>query len=145
MYTEKAENGSTINYRLHRASTYTGGSMSLFTVTNATAFILYGDLNWDHLGVFVTVEPLIPSIPVPSSNQSSSVEWEPDPNDPARMRSANDSSSYYEMQNILYFESGLDRDKAYDVTVLKPDMKLGNHQSAFGLRYMDIFDAKPNR
>ncbi|KAK1221982.1 hypothetical protein PQX77_015199, partial [Marasmius sp. AFHP31] len=72
-----------------------------FTVNSTSAFILWGSLWQDHYPKRVTISP------------------DPRPNDSGAPKSTDmyDVSQYFDYQQVLYWESGLDRNKEYTVEV----------------------------
>ncbi|THH32963.1 hypothetical protein EUX98_g1184 [Antrodiella citrinella] len=98
--------------------TNTAGESVSFTLSNTTAFFLRGALNNDHGPKTVTITP--------NSNPAQ-----------ARNASFNDASSVLEFNQIVYWESGLDRDENY--TVLVTDAGITGSTS-FSISSLDIID-----
>lgn len=95
--------------------TNTAGESVSFTLQNATAFFLYGADNLDHGSKTVSVTP--------SSNPSE-----------ARTALINDQSSALDFRQILYWESGLNRDDTYTIEITE----VGG--TAFSFSSLDILD-----
>ncbi|TCD60918.1 hypothetical protein EIP91_009291 [Steccherinum ochraceum] len=96
-----------------------GDSVS-FTVTQTTAFFLYGAVNADHLPKTVSITP--------SSNPSQ-----------IRRTIINDFSSALDFKQILYWESGLDRDETYTVQIAQ----IGPGETSLSFSSLDLLDGGP--
>ncbi|TCD60919.1 hypothetical protein EIP91_009292 [Steccherinum ochraceum] len=96
-----------------------GDSVS-FTVTQTTAFFLYGAVNADHLPKTATITP--------SSNPSQ-----------IRRTIINDFSSALDFKQILFWESGLDRDETYTVQIAQ----IGPGETSLSFSSLDLLDGGP--
>lgn len=96
-------------------STYTQGNSVSFTLVQTNAFFLWGTVNHDHGPKTATITP---------SNSSGE----------ARATPLNDFSSLLDLKQIIYWESGLDRDQNYTVTVTQTD------PGGFSFSSLDIID-----
>ncbi|TCD60917.1 hypothetical protein EIP91_009290 [Steccherinum ochraceum] len=114
---ELQPDGSTIILPRQMVTNTAGESVS-FTLQNATAFFLYGADNLDHGSKTVSVTP--------SSNPSE-----------ARTALINDQSSALDFRQILYWESGLNRDDTYTIEITE----VGG--TAFSFSSLDILDGGP--
>ncbi|TCD68536.1 hypothetical protein EIP91_010461 [Steccherinum ochraceum] len=88
-----------------------------FTLSNTTAFFLYGAVNSDHHPKSVSI--------VPASNLNL-----------IRRAIINDTSSALDFKQILYWESGLDRDEAYTVQIAQ----IGPEETSMSFSSLDIID-----
>jgi hypothetical protein len=100
-------------------STNKNGASVAFTISKTSAFFLWGTLNRDHGNKTVTLTSangtLSKSIPI------------------------NDYSSILDFNQIIYWESGLDREQTYLVTItVEPDSIISlNH---LGFANLDLID-----
>lgn len=95
--------------------TFTQDESVSFTLMQTNAFFLWGAVNFDHGPKTATITP----------NNSS---------EEARTISLNDFSSLLDFKQIIYWESGLDRDQNYTVTITQ------TAPGAFSFSRLDIID-----
>jgi len=95
--------------------TNAGGATVSFTLTNTSAFFLWGAVNNDHT-------PKIATLSSQKDGQLKNV-------------SIDDSSSSFDFTQILYWESDLDRNETYTVQVTNVD-----NSKYFSFSSLDIID-----
>ncbi|KAK7053008.1 hypothetical protein VNI00_004329 [Paramarasmius palmivorus] len=113
---------STLLSPSHEMYTNKNGASVAFTISKTSAFLLWGTLNRDHGNKSVTLTSangsLFKSIPI------------------------NDYSSILDFDQIIYWESGLDREQTYLITItVEPDSIISlNH---LGFANLDLIDSGP--
>ncbi|TCD60920.1 hypothetical protein EIP91_009293 [Steccherinum ochraceum] len=112
-------NGTTTPFPRQMLTADPGDSVS-FTLSNTSAFFLYGAVNSDHHPKTVSI--------VPASNANL-----------IRRTMINDYSSALDFKQILYWESGLDRDETYTVRIAQ----IGPGETSLSFSSLDIIDGGP--
>ena len=99
--------------------TYTAGESVTFTVNQTTAFFFRGALNYDHGTKLVTLKP--------QSNP-----------DQTTTTTISDYSSTLDFDQILYWQSGLNRDEAYAIQITQ--LGTTGQTTAFSFSELNIID-----
>ncbi|KAL0575304.1 hypothetical protein V5O48_006655 [Marasmius crinis-equi] len=111
------------NYEIPRQMvTSTMGDTVTFTVNQASAFFLWGSVNWDHQpGKRATIT-------ASGSEQAQS-----------RDINLDDESNYLDFEQIIYWESGLDPDQNYIVQIFNGGTQTPN----FGFNRLELIEGGP--